>query len=61
LKHGFIVFFKLWREAKYDMVIDCEGELFRVQIKGTKNQNVGFMTRGRGGERPEHAISTTVV
>lgn len=49
LKHGFIAFFKLWSDTKYDMVIDCDGELFRTQIKGSQSGLIPFTTRQRGG------------
>jgi hypothetical protein len=53
LKHGFLVFFKLWSDAKYDMVLECENELFRVQVKGTQTNRVSFESGGRGGiQRP---------
>jgi hypothetical protein len=54
LKHGFVVLFKLWGDTKYDMVIDCEGHLFRAQVKGTTRKQVKFCTRLRGGEAKEH-------
>jgi hypothetical protein len=54
LKHGFIAFFKLWSDTKYDMVMECEGQLFRAQVKGTGEQSVPFTTRQRGGEAKEH-------
>jgi hypothetical protein len=54
LKHGFIVFFKLWSDAKYDMVIDCERILFRVQVKGTKTGHLTLSTIQRGGEDASH-------
>jgi hypothetical protein len=54
LKHGFVVLFKLWGDTKYDMVIDCEGHLFRAQVKGTTRSQVKFCTRLRGGEAKEH-------
>jgi hypothetical protein len=49
LKHGFIAFFKLWSDTKYDMVVDAEGVLFRVQIKGTSSESVAFKAPQRGG------------
>jgi hypothetical protein len=49
LKHGFIVFFKMWSDTKYDMVMDCEGELFRVQIKGTQTGVISLTGGLRGG------------
>jgi hypothetical protein len=58
LKHGFVVFFKLWGDTKYDMVIDCEGYLFRAQVKGTRKSLVKFTTRLRGGEAKEHRKPT---
>jgi len=53
LKHGFIVFLRIWSDAKYDMVIECEGELFRVQVKGTQNMTISASGGQRGGiQRP---------
>lgn len=53
LKHGFIAFFKLWSDTKYDMVVECEQELFRIQIKGTQTGSVSFEGGQRGGiQRP---------
>jgi hypothetical protein len=59
LKHGFIVFFKLWSDTKYDMIIDCEGRLFRAQVKGSAGGTFGLSTVQRGGvqqpnRRPIH-------
>jgi len=54
LKHGFITFFKLWPDTKYDMVIDCEGQLFRAQVKGSSTGTIAFTTVQRGGEAEEH-------
>ena len=53
LKHGFIVFFRMWSDTKYDMVIECENELFRVQVKGTQGNTIGVVGGLRGGiQRP---------
>ena len=30
---GYNLFFKAWRDSKYDAVLDAEGQLFRVEIK----------------------------
>lgn len=49
LKHGFIVFFKLWSDTKYDMIIDSDGRLFRAQVKGSQTGNFGLSTVQRGG------------
>ena len=32
---GYIIFFKAWRDSKYDAVLDADGVLYRVEIKGT--------------------------
>ncbi len=49
LKHGFLVFFKLWSDTKYDMVIESEDILFRVQVKASSVGSFPFMARQRGG------------
>lgn len=53
LKHGFVVFFKLWSDTKYDMIIDSDGRLFRAQVKGSQTGQFGLSTVQRGGvQRP---------
>lgn len=49
LKHGFVVFFKLWSDTKYDMIIDSDNRLFRAQVKGSKTGTFGLSTVQRGG------------
>lgn len=46
LKHGFVVFFKAWPDTNYDLVIDYNGELFRVEVKGSSGKNLN-LTRGQ--------------
>jgi hypothetical protein len=49
LKHGFLVFFKLWSDTKYDMVLESENILFRVQVKASSTASFPFKARQRGG------------
>ena len=32
---GYVIFVKAWRDSKYDAVLDANGSLYRVEIKGT--------------------------
>jgi hypothetical protein len=47
---GYNLFFKAWRDSKYDAVLDAEGQLFKVEIKqsgdGTK---LSCTSGGRSG------------
>ena len=42
------------RSSRYDAVIDKNGRLFRVQVKGISNSSVHFKDRDRGGEGIDH-------
>ncbi len=57
LKHGLIVFFKLWPDIKYDMVIDCGGELFRVQVKGSQTGVISPTSGQRAGIQIKKQVS----
>ena len=41
LKAGFFLFFKAWRDMPYDAVLDHEGTLFRVEVKGASINKKG--------------------
>lgn len=49
-KAGFYLFFKVWRDMPYDAVLDHEGILYRVEVKGasenTKGRTQFDVTRG---------------
>ena len=38
---GYNLFFKAWRDSSYDAVLDHNGILFRIEIKGTRVFNPG--------------------
>jgi len=44
---GFIIFVKAWRDAKYDAVLDVDGELYRIEIKGTGAGSTFSTTSGQ--------------
>lgn len=55
-KAGFCLFFKAWRDMPYDAVLDYEGVLFRVEVKGASQDKGGItqfnVTRGgRSGQQ----------
>ncbi len=49
---GYNVFFKAWRDAKYDAVLDFNKVLFRVEIKQTSgSQQLSVTAGGRSGRQ----------
>ena len=49
---GYNLFFKAWRDAKYDAVLDSKKNLFRVEIKQTSGDSSLTLTSGgRGGKQ----------
>jgi len=62
---GYNLFFKAWRDSAYDAVLDYQGTLFRIEIKGTtKFGSLSATGGGRSGqqiskdaESREHIVS----
>ena len=49
---GYIIFVKAWRDSKYDAVLDANGSLFRIEIKGTAGTTtISTSSGGRAGEQ----------
>lgn len=49
---GYILFVKAWRDSKYDAVLDANGSLFRIEIKGTAgDSSISTSSGGRAGEQ----------
>lgn len=49
---GYIIFVKAWRDSKYDAVLDANGALFRIEIKGTAGtSSISTSSGGRAGEQ----------
>lgn len=49
---GYIIFVKAWRDSKYDAVLDANGVLFRIEIKGTAGEkSISTSSGGRAGEQ----------
>lgn len=47
---GYNLFFKAWRDSKYDAVLDASGELFRIEIKQSgKGDSISCTSGGRSG------------
>ena len=47
---GYNLFFKAWRDAKYDAVLDANGVLHRLEIKQTSgNSSLSTSSGGRTG------------
>jgi hypothetical protein len=46
---GYNLFFKAWRDSPYDGVLDYQGVLFRVEIKGTRADSFSVTSGGRSG------------
>jgi len=56
---GYNIFFKAWRDSKYDAVLDANGLLHRIEIKGTSGEK-GFSTTsgGRTGEQINRNVAS---
>jgi hypothetical protein len=49
---GYIIFVKAWRDSKYDAVLDANGSLFRIEIKGTAgDKSISTSSGARSGEQ----------
>lgn len=48
-KAGFFCFFKVWRDMPYDAVLDHEGILYRVEVKGSSTGEFDLTRGGRSG------------
>lgn len=64
LLRGYNLFFKAWRDSPYDAVLDHNGNLFRIEIKGSSSGKFSATGGGRSGkqisrdvESREHIIS----
>ena len=54
-KAGFYCFFKAWRDMQYDAVLDYEGILYRVEIKGSSNSKFNVTRGTRSGKQVRKA------
>ena len=54
-KAGFYCFFKVWRDMPYDAVLDYEGVLYRVEVKGSSGNSFDFSRGGRSGAQINRA------
>lgn len=48
-KAGFFCFFKVWRDMPYDAVLDHNGILYRIEVKGSSGNSFDFSRGGRSG------------
>ncbi len=48
---GYNLFFKAWRDSPYDAVLDSNGYLFRIEIKGTSTDSLSVTCGGRAGQQ----------
>jgi hypothetical protein len=56
---GYIIFVKAWRDSKYDAVLDANGSLFRIEIKGTAGTStISTSSGGRSGEQINRAAKS---
>ena len=55
---GYNLFFKAWRDAKYDAVLDSNGTLFRIEIKQTSGESLSVTSGGRAGEQISRAAAS---
>ena len=55
---GYNLFFKAWRDAKYDAVLDSKGNLFRIEIKQTSGKNLTVTSGGRSGKQIDRSADS---
>jgi hypothetical protein len=48
---GYNLFFKAWRDSKYDAVLEANKVLFRVEFKGTSTRSLTLTSGGRAGKQ----------
>lgn len=60
-KAGFYCFFKVWRDMQYDAVLDYEGTLYRVEVKGSSNSKINVTRGTRSGKQIKKGSSRTRV
>lgn len=48
---GFFCFFKVWRDMPYDAILDYNGTLYRVEVKGSAGNNFDISRGGRSGKQ----------
>lgn len=60
-KAGFYCFFKAWRDMQYDAVLDYEGILYRVEVKGSSNSKFNVTRGTRSGKQIKKGSSRTRV
>lgn len=56
---GYNLFFKAWRDSKYDAVLDASGELFRIEIKQSGDgNNLSCTSGGRSGAQISRVVKS---
>jgi hypothetical protein len=56
---GYNLFFKAWRDSKYDAVLDATGVLFRVEIKQSGDgTNISCTSGGRSGQQINREVDS---
>ena len=55
---GYNLFFKAWRDAKYDAVLDSNGLLFRIEIKQTSGTHLTVTSGGRSGKQIDRSADS---
>ena len=50
-KAGFYCFFKAWRDMPYDAVLEYDGTLYRVEVKGSSGNTFALTRGGRAGQQ----------
>ena len=48
---GYNLFFKAWRDSKYDAVLEANKILFRVEFKGTSTKDLSLTSGARSGKQ----------
>lgn len=55
---GYNLFFKAWRDSKYDAVLEASKVLFRVEFKGTTTKSLTLTSGGRTGKQISRSVES---
>jgi len=55
---GYNLFFKAWRDLKYDAVLEADKILFRVEFKGTSTKDLTLTSGSRAGKQINRAVDS---
>lgn len=58
-KAGFFCFYKVWRDMPYDAIIDHNGILYRIEVKGSSSNSFNVTRGTRSGRQINRNVAKT--